>query len=221
MDSTADLPLLDPDPQVAQNVDFVLFDLGGVLVDVDQRRAEVAWERAGHAPRCFHAAFYETGAKPQGDLGVLDAEGMRARAQSATSLALDSQTFQSIWGAVVSWRPWVDALLARLTVPYGVLSTIDPVHAAALGPLPGAEPILYSCDLGAVKPDPAVFATAAMRCSVPPERVRYVDDLAENVAAARAAGFDAHQVVTREQLLRALSGLLGDELEEVRLGDDL
>jgi len=188
----------------------VLFDLGGVLVDVDQGRAEEAWRRAGHDPSRFHAAFFESGAKPLGDLGRVDAEGMRARVEAAVSGAVTLEALHAIWGQVVSWRPWVRDLLPRLTVPYGVLSTIDPVHAAVLGPLPGANPILYSCDLGAVKPAPAAFTAAARRCPVPPPRVRYVDDLPENVAAARAAGFDAHQVTDQEGLLRVLSDVLSD-----------
>ena len=95
------------------------------------------------------------------------------------------------------------------------------MHEVVLGPLPGADPILYSCDIGAVKPDPRAFSVAAERCPVSPARVRYVDDLPENVAAARAAGFDAHQVTDQEGLLRVLSDVLGDQLEEARLGDDL
>jgi glucose-1-phosphatase len=204
-----------------ENVTFVLFDLGGVLVDVDQARAERAWREAGHAPHDFHAAIYESGAKPLGDLGELDAEGMRARVDAAVPGLVSLEALHAIWGAVVSWRPWVGEVVGRLTVPFGVLSTIDPIHQAALGPLAGAEPILYSCEIGAVKPDPRAFAEAVERCPVPPAQVRYVDDLPENVAAARSAGFDAHRVTNRAQLLEALDGLLGGHLQEASLRDDV
>jgi HAD superfamily hydrolase (TIGR01509 family) len=212
LDNTADLA---PPPRAlleGQNVTFVLFDLGGVLVDVDVERAERAWVSAGHNLERFRAAFYESGAKPLGDLGQVDVEGMRSRVQRAVDAEVSSHALHAIWGAVVSWRPWVNDLLARVSVPYGVLSTIDPVHAARLGPLPGASPVVYSCNIGAVKPDPAAFAEAARQCPVPPPQVRYVDDLAENVLAARVAGFNAYQVTDRASLLRALSDVLGDEL---------
>ena len=212
MDSTADPPLLQPAPVARENVAFVLFDLGGVLVDVDQERAEAKWREEGHDPDLFHAAIFESGAKPLGDLGHIDREGMRDRVDGAVPGGVSLAALQAIWGAVVSWRPWVDALLPRLTVPYGVLSTIDPVHVEALGPLRGADPIVYSCEIGAVKPDARAFETAAARCPVPPEQVRYVDDLPENVAAARRAGFDAHQVTNEAELLSALAVVLRDHL---------
>ena len=200
---------------------FILFDLGGVLADVDQGRAERVWTDAGYPLASFHDAIYESGAKPLGDLGHIDAEGMRSRVAATLGREVSLAMIHEIWGAVVSWRPWVSGLLERLVLPYGVLSTIDPIHAAALGPLPGADPIIYSCEIGAVKPDPRAFQIAADRCPVSPERVRYVDDLPENVLAARAAGFSAYRVTGREELLRALSGLLKDELLETGLGDDL
>ena len=186
----------------------MLFDLGGVLVDVAVERAEAEWVRAGQRAEDFHAAFYKSGAKPLGDLGQLDQEGMRARVDLAASARVDLEALRQIWGAVVSWRAWVPALLSELRVPYGVLSTIDPVHAHVLGPLQGAEPIVYSCEIGAVKPDPRAFALAAERCPVPPHRVRYVDDLAENVRAARRAGFRAYQVSDRASVRAALSDVL-------------
>ena len=190
---------------------FVLFDLGGVLVDVEVQRAKDAWVKAGHDVKHFDAAFYESGAKAMGDLGHLDQEGMRARVEQSASGQVSHDALVSIWGAGVSWRPWVSVVLSRLRVPYGVLSTIDPIHALALGPLPGANPIVYSCDIGAVKPDPRAFDIAASRCPVPAAQVRYVDDLADNVIAARAAGFWAYQVRDQQTLLRALADVLSDQ----------
>jgi len=190
----------------------VLFDLGGVLADVNVDRARRKWANAGYQPELFQAAIYGSGAKPLGDLGEVDAEGMRQRVDQAISEEVSLERIHDIWGAVVSWRPWVLQLLEQVTVPYGVLSTIDPIHAATLGPLPGASPIVYSCDIGAVKPDPAAFAAAARQCPVPPAQVRYVDDLPENVRGAREAGFNAYQVTDLASLRAALADVLRDEL---------
>ncbi|MGB0589298.1 MAG: HAD-IA family hydrolase [Myxococcota bacterium] len=190
----------------------MLFDLGGVLADVDVARAERKWADAGYPPDRFNAAIYDSGAKPLGDLGQVDDEGMRQRVDQSIGPSVSLESLHEIWGAVVSWRPWVQGLLEEVLLPYGVLSTIDPVHAAALGPLPGASPIVYSCDIGAVKPDPAAFSAAALRCPVPPGQVRYVDDLPENVRAAREAGFHAYQVTDQATLRAALADVLSDKL---------
>jgi putative hydrolase of the HAD superfamily len=51
----------------------------------------------------------------------------------------------------------------------------------------------YSCELGAAKPDPAFFAEAVRRIGAEPAAILFIDDLAQNVAAARAAGLAAEQ----------------------------
>ena len=50
--------------------------------------------------------------------------------------------------------------------------------------------------IGAVKPEAAIFRAAADLAGVRPEEIFFVDDMAEHVAGARAAGFDAVQFTT-------------------------
>ena len=51
----------------------------------------------------------------------------------------------------------------------------------------------YSCELGAAKPDLAFFTEAARRIGAQPAAILFIDDTAQNVAAARAAGLTAEQ----------------------------
>jgi putative hydrolase of the HAD superfamily len=51
----------------------------------------------------------------------------------------------------------------------------------------------YSCELGAAKPDLAFFTEAARRIGAEPAAILFIDDNAENVAAAREAGLSAGQ----------------------------
>lgn len=50
---------------------------------------------------------------------------------------------------------------------------------------------LSSCYLGLSKPEPAIYARALDILGKPPERILFIDDRAENVAAAEAAGMKA------------------------------
>ena len=68
---------------------------------------------------------------------------------------------------------------------------------------------LYSCDLGAAKPDADYFTRALARVELPPEQVLLVDDNPRNVDAARSLGLRAecwsyHEdpAVLRDHLLR-------------------
>ena len=208
VDNTPDPSSATETPFGGSEVEFVLFDLGGVLVDVDEELSRARWIELGYPADRYEAAFYDSHAKPGGDLGDHSPEGMRRLVEALAGSPVPPEALIDIWTAQLAWRPWVRDLLARLQVPYGVLSTIDPIHAAALGPLPGASPILYSCEMGVVKPSRVAFLMAAEACPCEPSRIRYVDDRSENIAAALAVGFDARQVSDRESVEAALEGAL-------------
>ncbi len=60
--------------------------------------------------------------------------------------------------------------------------------------------IVYSAALGCRKPMPEFYRRATAAAGVPPDRIVLVDDLAANVDAARAAGWQAHLWTAAERL---------------------
>ncbi|MBX3321612.1 MAG: HAD-IA family hydrolase [Phycisphaeraceae bacterium] len=94
----------------------------------------------------------------------------------------------------------------------GSLSTRPDVHTALLsntnaahwsrqhsGPngFPAAAQLrsrLASHELRIAKPDRSIYTTAAEHFGVEPRHIVFFDDLAENVEAARACGWNAHQI---------------------------
>jgi putative hydrolase of the HAD superfamily len=70
---------------------------------------------------------------------------------------------------------------------------------------------LFSCDVGLMKPDPAVFALAESRFGLAPAATLFIDDHAGNVQAARARGWQALRFVGAEALRQDLeqAGWLG------------
>jgi HAD superfamily hydrolase (TIGR01509 family) len=58
--------------------------------------------------------------------------------------------------------------------------------------------------IGACKPDVAIFRRAAELAGQRPQDIFFTDDLAENVAGAKAAGFDAVQYTSTPQLVAEL-----------------
>ena len=63
---------------------------------------------------------------------------------------------------------------------------------------------VLSYEVGAMKPDPAIYRAAAEKVDLPPPEIFFVDDRLENVQAARKAGFDAVHYTTTEILGAAL-----------------
>ena len=70
---------------------------------------------------------------------------------------------------------------------------------------------ILSYEVGAMKPDRAIFAAAIERAGVAAEEVFFTDDRLENVAGARAVGIDAVQFVDCDGLVADLRdrGVLG------------
>ena len=54
------------------------------------------------------------------------------------------------------------------------------------------EQIVYSHEIGFEKPDPRAFEAACSSLKVRPEDCLFIDDVAVNVEAAKAAGMQAH-----------------------------
>lgn len=56
-----------------------------------------------------------------------------------------------------------------------------------------------------MKPRASAFRLVATRAGIAPPRALFVDDLAENIAAARALGFVAHHFTGQDELERSLA----------------
>ena len=189
-------------------MDFVLFDLGGVLCDVEPFRAQAAWVEAGIREGAIMELMDTSRAKPLGDVGKLDAAGMARKLSASIGENVSEEVLRHVWGSMVRWRTFVPELTAGLTVPYGVLSTIDPIHSDALGPLDGAHPLVYSWEIEVAKPDRRAFEIAIERCAYPSQAILYLDDRLENVSQAQSCGMRALQVTNEDEIRRALGSLL-------------
>jgi len=125
-----------------------------------------------------------------------------------------------------------DAALARLRAYYRAQAPIRDIMRPLLGSLKGRvrlallsnaargstirfeqkglldyfDAIFCSGDLGMAKPDPDVFRVAARRLAVPIARCAFVDDVEENVAAARELGMHAlvYHHSRHEELVEAI-----------------
>lgn len=107
--------------------------------------------------------------------------------------------YRAIWLAMVPAPASLAVVRALRDSGYGVhLGTNQERHRAAhMREVLGYDALFdvscYSWELGAAKPDPAFFAEAARRVGARPAAILFIDDTAQNVAAARDAGLTAEQ----------------------------
>jgi glucose-1-phosphatase len=195
---------------VAEPVDLVLFDLGGVLIEVSGVRAmleltgieseQELWRRW---LTCRWVRRFESGGCSETEF----AAGLVADWQLGLSAAAFLEAFRN-WPA--GPLPGAAELVAqtRASVAAGCFSNTNALHwhdHIAGWPLARLfDHRFLSFELGLLKPDVAAFAHVADLLEVPAGRVLFLDDNAANVAGAEAAGFQAARAAGVEEARQCL-----------------
>lgn len=190
----------------------VVFDIGQVLVKLRPAPlfallAEHGYqpddlERVAHRIRIFE---HET--------GRLDGAGLLANVAALAPRPPDPARLQAAWLDMFEPDRRMIDLAARLRSTHGVflLSNVGDLHWAHLRGVwrvhELAHDALPSFEVGVMKPDEAIYREAERRFALDPARTVFIDDRAENVAAARNRGWQAIHHGDTEGTLRALRTL--------------
>lgn len=141
------------------------------------------------------------------DRGAISLDDAIANAQARVSLDKD-KIAQIYHNLPMSLTPIISTMEAMKRasdagVPMYILSNMQ-VHAweylekthACFALCSG---VVVSCDIGLVKPDPAIYKHLTDRFSLKPEECIFIDDMLENIDAARACGWEAEQLTDTEK----------------------
>ncbi|HET7198523.1 MAG TPA: HAD family phosphatase [Burkholderiales bacterium] len=197
-------------------VDALVFDLGGVLLEVDFRRGLGHWAAAARMPvESLAARWRRDEAYCAHERGELADREYFAHLRSLLGLRIGEAEMLAGWNAVLGEPlPGVERLVGRLArdFPLYVFSNTNPAHVAHF--TPRYRPLLghftrtvTSCELGERKPEPEAFRRLARLIGAAPGRLAFFDDLEENVAGARRAGLHAFRASSAAEI-EAISGTL-------------
>ena len=192
----------------------IIFDLGGVLIQVCQeerfRSLEVRWHRP---PGQLAELLWSSEDNRLAEVGAItDGEYWRRTAPGLGLYTLEAlRAFQQdLFGPAVVTQAMVD-LVRRLHGPYrtGLLSNasdaLTPAFIAERFGLGGLfDVVLVSALVGVAKPDPAIYHLALDRLGTAPEATLFLDDQPPNVVAAAALGLQAIHFSGYEMLLAEL-----------------
>lgn len=186
----------------------VLFDLGGVLLPFDRERRVAAVARQLGADAVDVRELFDGPLPRRMDLGQADerdyaiafAEMSDRPVTPATARALILEVFEA--PNLELWR--LAAELRRKLVVGGFSD--NPTFVAELFPDSAVlDPMIFSSEIGALKPSDAAFAAAEARLGFGGGAVLFIDDSLENVAAARRRGWDAILYADNANLLAELA----------------
>lgn len=197
----------------------LLFDLGGVLVEVDWNRAFAVWSaRSGIPAETLAKRFRRSEAYEAHECGTLSDAAFFASLRNDLQITLDDEALLEGWNAVLGDPlPGVPVLLRRLALPTYVFSNTNVAHARHWRPkyraaLAAVREVFLSCELGVRKPSRTAFEKVVARLGMPPRAIAFFDDLEENIAGARAVGLAAFHVAAPERLAQ----LVDEALQEAR-----
>lgn len=195
----------------------VVFDVGGVLALVEEPPPWVArWEgRLGLEPGGLRDRV--TSIWHRGRIGASTLEEIEA--ETSAALALTTDDARQLWDDLWQWylgapNTELIAYAAGLRPRY-VTAVLSNSFVGArereqeryrLGDL--FDHVLYSHEEGMEKPDPRFYELLCHRLDVEPSDVIFIDDLAVNVDAARAAGMEAVRFVDTPSAVERIEALL-------------
>lgn len=198
----------------------VIFDLGNVLVPFDWRIAvhrllehlpKGLAKKAGKDPKVLALAIRDI--IEALEIGSINFDEFHRQVVARTGLTADASQFRRIWCEIFSLDLEMTRLGQLLTRRYDVwlASNTDEAHFTYIvEKFP--EVLFYkkaalSYKMGIMKPDQGYFVKALELFGIEPEQALFVDDLAENVQAARKLGITGIQFTNYRALLGQLAEL--------------
>lgn len=194
--------------------DALLFDLGGVLIELDWDAMFARWSAASGVDAAqLRERFAFDAPYEMHERGEIDAARYFDALRERLGVAMSDAELEAGWGsifprAVPQTAAIVQALEGR--VPLYLFSNTNASHQAVWSRdfAPALRPfrrLFTSCEIGKRKPDRAAFDHVARAIGVPPPRILFFDDTAGNVEGARAAGLQAVHVRSPEDVRRAVA----------------
>src|SRR3984957_6979984 len=197
----------------------LLMDLGNVTVRL---RFDPFFEKLGMAcvparsAQELRTMLQDPGSGHAGyERGFFDGPGWHTQLKQRLGLALDYAAWLSLWNDVFEPNQPMESLIRGLRgqVRFWGLSNTNAEHLrhlkAAYPVLGTFDGITASCEVGAAKPEPAIYAAALRSLGVPGAEVLYLDDVEDYVRAAQALGIRAFHYTFNDGALRETLRSLG------------
>lgn len=185
------------------NIQALLFDLGGVVLDIDFHRAFEHWQPVSRLSlEEIKVNFRVDAAYQQHERGEIDAAQYFSHLCRTLQLQEGHARVAEGWNAIFLGEISETLAMirsARSQLPCYAFTNSNTAHQAAWSAMFPAvvqafDRIFVSSDMGCRKPERQAFEYIAREIRVDPQAILFFDDLAENVAGAQAAGLQAVHV---------------------------
>jgi glucose-1-phosphatase len=196
----------------SQKLRAIIFDIGRVLIRVNVSRATSGLaEGLSLSPEEIWSALEKDPRWPDWQAGRISPRDWHQHLSKRLGSKLSFAEFVEVWNRALDPTPMLDnAFLEKLGKRYrlAVLSNTDPLHVAHMErtyEFLSCFPVhIYSCRVGASKPNPLIYKEALSACKVRANEAVYVDDVAAYAQAAERLGMRGIVFEGPEQLQGSL-----------------
>ncbi|MBI3322265.1 MAG: HAD-IA family hydrolase [Candidatus Omnitrophica bacterium] len=187
------------------------FDLGNVLVLFDHMASAMKIAAGAKMdPDSLFRFFFESPLMVEHDTGRISMPQFHRSLRDQLKLEVGYEEFVGIWNDIFTENEEMSALVRQVLGrwPCFVVSNTNRAHFEFIRdrfPLIGEfTGWVLSYEVGALKPDPAIYRRGLEMAGVEPHEVFYVDDRQDLIEAAHSMGFNVHRYMGTEPLVREL-----------------
>jgi glucose-1-phosphatase len=190
-------------------IETFIFDMGNVLVHFSHERMcrQIA-EICGLSPAEVRRWLFDSGLQWEFEKGRITEENLHTRLEEQTQRTLDFGALihaaSDIFDRNPAIEPMIDAIRSqgrRLVLLSNTSLSHFQFVRANFDVLSAFDAFVVSYEVGAMKPDKAIYDAALAAAGCPAEKCFYTDDIADYVAAGRRYGLQA-EIYTSADALR-------------------
>ncbi len=198
----------------------VIFDLGGVLVDVNKKVSIRKWNLlTGGDTTSFEQIFFSDRLKNRFNEGSIDSSSFLHTIKtgigspppsSLSSEPIPESSLKSIWTAMLRPRSYTEKIIDLLhgSLHLAILSDTDPIHASYMenefGFFQKFKVKTYSYLVGATKPDKRMYSAVLNELGIEANSCVFFDDRPQNVTGAINMGIRAYKASNEKDILGGL-----------------
>ena len=204
---------------VSGKVKAVIFDLGGVIVDLAVNKTIQAFsELSGFSPQEIQQAYLQQPGFFSYEKGLITDAEFRQMLRKLFSIQVNDKQLDEAWNAMLVDLPreklqWLLALKNKL--PVYALSNTNQIHISYVNDvmLCGEQldnyfnHCFYSHHVNMRKPDVEIYEHVLHHVDLLPHEALFLDDNEENIKAATSLGIHAVQVNHPGEVYTLLNGL--------------
>lgn len=201
-------------PIITNSYKNIIFDLGGVLININYSLTSDAFEALGLGK--FDELFSQAHQSKLFDLyekGLISSEEFRTRVKTFFSQPIDDRTIETAWNAMLLDFPKerLDFLQKiKTTHRTFLLSNTNDIHIQqinldlqkvhGISNLNGHfEKVYLSYEVNMRKPDAEIFELVLKENNLNPEETLFIDDSAQHIEAAKKLGIQTYWLDTKKE----------------------